>query len=321
MDALSALTRLAEDMQERRSLEALLSLIAERAAEILGTRRVSVRLLNPTHTHLLGIARAGEPVHARHEEFRVGEGLLGHVAATGTVIRTNEPESHPKYVARASMSDKLGSFLGVPIRAGSQVLGVLSAVGGSQTFTLEHERLLVLVAALCAPYVEIARLARLSQADPLTGALNRRGLDEALAALDASAPTAPLSVVLADVDHFKTVNDRHGHAVGDLVLKHVTTILAGVVRSSDAVVRWGGEEILLLLPGTALAQAEHVAERARVSVRMTPLRMATGDVVVTLSLGVAARRASEPRETLLGRADEALYRAKRGGRDRVVASR
>ncbi len=319
MDALTAVTRLAEEMTGRHSLEALLSLIADRSAEILGTPRVSVRLLNPTHTHLLAIARAGEPVHARHEDFRVGEGLLGHVAATGRVVRTNEPEQHPSYVARASMSERLGSFLGVPIRAGAHVTGVLSAVGGAGVpFTEEHERLLVLVAALCAPYVEIARLARLSRADPLTGALNRRGLDETFP-VDA-APDATVSVVLADIDHFKRVNDTHGHAVGDLVLKHVTTILGGVVRAGDAVVRYGGEEILLVLPGTDRGRAQGVAERARLAVRMSPLRVPKEPVTVTLSLGVAERRPGEVRDALIARADAALYRAKEQGRDRVVVA-
>ena len=269
----------------------------------------------------MAVARAGQPLHDHPQEFRVGEGLLGHVAATGSVLRTDDAERHPSFVARPGISERVGSFLGVPIRAGSHVTGVLSALNGDIPFTREHEQLFVLVAALCAPYVEMARLARLSQADPLTGALNRRGLDETFPEV-ATATSALLrvSVVLADIDHFKQVNDTHGHAVGDLVLKHVTTLLGGVVRVGDAVVRYGGEEILLLLPQVDRTRAEVIAERARLVVRMDPLRVAGTTVPVTLSLGVAERREGEGRDALIARADAALYRAKNGGRDRVIVA-
>lgn len=320
MEALVAVTQLAVDMHGRHTLDALLQLIADRTAAILGTSRTSIRLLNPGRTHLLAVARAGVPLHDRPQEFRLGEGLVGHVAETGAVLRTSQPEKHPSYVARPGMSAPLGAFLGVPIRTGTHVMGVLSAVDPERAFTEEHERLLVLVAALCAPYVEMARLTRLAHADPLTGALNRRGLDDAFPEAASASATAPLSVVLADIDHFKSINDTHGHAIGDLVLKHVTNLLGGVVRAGDAVVRYGGEEILLVLPGVTRAHAEVVAERARLAVRMTPLRAPLSVVHVTVSLGVAERREGESRDGVITRADKALYRAKDQGRDRVIAA-
>ena len=320
MQALAAVTELAEEMAGRHSLDALLQLIADRSTRIVGARRVTVRLLNPMHTHLLAVARAGQPLHDRPQEFKVGEGLIGHVALSGQVLRTNEPERHPAYVARPGMTERMGSFLGVPLRAGSGVTGVLSVVDPDVQFTDEHEQLLVLVAALSAPYVEIARLARLSRVDPLTGALNRRGLEESFPEVVSEAPgvIVPLSVVMADVDHFKRVNDAHGHAVGDIVLQRVTQILSEVVRAGDAVVRYGGEEMLLILPQVDRERAAAIAERARVTVRMAAVPTPSGPVTVTLSLGVAERRPLERRDALIARADAALYQAKRLGRDRVV---
>lgn len=320
MDALIALTQLAEDMHGRHTLDALLQLLVDRAAVILDSERVSVRLLNPAQTHLLAVARAGTAVHERPQEFRRGEGLIGHVAASGVPLRTHDPEAHPSYVARPGMSERMGSFLGVPIRTGAHVMGVLSAVDSRKAFTDEHERLLVLVGALCAPYVELARLARLAQVDPLTGALAKRGLDAAFPEAMASAPGAMLSVVLADIDQLVRVNEAHGFAVGDLVIKHVTSLLGGVVRAGDAVVRYTGQQILLVLPSVDRVRAEQVAERARLAARMTPLRTPGGDVSVTLSLGVAQRREGETRDALITRADAALQRAKHTGRDRWIAA-
>lgn len=319
-EGLKAVIQLAEEMAGRHSLDILLQLIADRTSRILGAQRVTVRLLNPSQTHLLAVARAGQPLHERPQEFRLGEGLVGHVALTGAVLRTSEPEQHPAFAVRPGMSERMGSFLAAPLRAGSAITGVLSVVDPEVHFTDEHEQLLVLVAALCAPYVEMARLARLSHVDPLTGALNRRGLDESFpeVASDGPGPVIPLSVVMADVDHFKLVNDTHGHAVGDLVLKRVTQILSEVVRQGDAVVRYGGEEMLLILPQVDRERAAAIAERARLSVRMTAVPTPTTPVTVTLSFGVAERRPGEPRDALIARADEAMYRAKRAGRDRVV---
>lgn len=319
MKALTAVTELAEEMAGRHSLDALLQLIADRTKQIVGAKHVTVRLLNPAQTHLLAVARAGQPLHDRPQEFKVGEGLIGHVAATGRALRTGDPESHPQFVARPGMPDRMGSFLAVPLRAGSGVVGVLSVVDLDLSFTEEHEQLLVLVAALSAPYVEMARLARLSHVDPLTGALNRRGLDASFPEVVSEAPgvIVPLSVVMADVDHFKRVNDEHGHAVGDMVLQRVTQLLGEVVRAGDAVVRYGGEEMLLVLPQVDRGRAAAIAERARLTVRMTAVPTPSGPVTVTLSLGVAERRPRERRDALIARADAALYQAKQTGRDRV----
>jgi diguanylate cyclase (GGDEF)-like protein len=130
-------------------------------------------------------------------------------------------------------------------------------------------------------------------------------------------------VLMIDVDHFKAVNDRHGHATGDRALAHISRLMTQALRAEDRLGRLGGEEFLVLLPGADQRRALAEAERLRLDVRATPLRDADTDVVValTVSIGVAEwAGAGEDASRLLARADRALYRAKHLGRDRVEAA-
>jgi diguanylate cyclase (GGDEF)-like protein len=169
-----------------------------------------------------------------------------------------------------------------------------------------------------------AELAEEAVRDPLTGLYNRRHLDRALRADLASRPrSGGLSVLVVDVDHFKSVNDRFGHAAGDRVLTAVAGTLAGAVREGDTAARLGGEEFVLVLPGAGRDQAVERAEQIRRAVAGAghPVDGGTGVLGVTVSIGVAVCPASgTSAEALLEAADRALYTAKAGGRDRVVAA-
>jgi diguanylate cyclase (GGDEF)-like protein/hemerythrin-like metal-binding protein/PAS domain S-box-containing protein len=153
--------------------------------------------------------------------------------------------------------------------------------------------------------------------DPLTRALNRRRLEERgiFELLRSDRHGNKLTVVMADLDHFKTVNDTHGHAVGDEVLSGFSDIVRKCLRLTDLFGRWGGEEFVLLLPETGPVGAQRVAERVRAALVQAVF---AGDVRVTVSLGVAARRPGESFAELLRRADAAMYLAKQQGRNRVV---
>ncbi|MCZ8236089.1 MAG: GGDEF domain-containing protein [Inhella sp.] len=155
--------------------------------------------------------------------------------------------------------------------------------------------------------------------DPLTGALNRRGLATALATSAWRDPAQPAVAVLIDADHFKAVNDTHGHAVGDAVLVRLVRLMQGLARQGDLVVRWGGEEFLLLLPHTELAGGLAVAERLRHAVGRDDWQRLAAGLAVTASLGLAAWGPGEALDDVLARADVALYRAKQGGRNRTEA--
>ncbi|AVR87492.1 diguanylate cyclase [Thauera aromatica] len=164
----------------------------------------------------------------------------------------------------------------------------------------------------------MAKLDRLAGTDALTGASNRRQFYEAVEhELERFRRyRRPLALVMLDVDLFKTVNDRYGHATGDLVLQQIAHCIRATLRKPDSLTRWGGEEFLVLLPDTGLASAAALAERMRASIAAHHI-----DSVgcVTASFGVAELGESESRDEWVARADAALYRAKQGGRNRVEA--
>ena len=152
--------------------------------------------------------------------------------------------------------------------------------------------------------------------DALTGLYNRRYGDQRLddALERAEALGHPLSLILADIDHFKQINDRYGHPAGDRALEEVGRILRQSVRGRDAVIRWGGEEFMIVLEDCPLQPATELAERIRLKV--SEYRDATFGGL-TLSLGLATFAADEPRKRLVARADAALYDAKHAGRNRI----
>ncbi len=167
-----------------------------------------------------------------------------------------------------------------------------------------------------------AELAEEAVRDPLTGLHNRRHLDRVLAAVLAGRPRAgQLSLLVVDVDHFMSVNDRFGHAAGDTVLTSVATTLSAALRAGDTAARLGGEEFVLVLPGAGREVAIERAERVRREVAAARHLLDGDDVGVTVSIGVAVCPAdgSDP-AALLEAADQALYTAKATGRDRVVAA-
>lgn len=174
-----------------------------------------------------------------------------------------------------------------------------------------------------------AQLADMVLTDPLTGCLNRRGFDQSLAREVARAirSGSELSLLALDIDHFKAVNDTHGHLAGDVVLREVGALLRRMAREGDIVARTGGEEYSIILPDTSAGGAHHLA--SRVCDEMRAHRFGDGSVRVglTVSMGVAAvdrrdiRNSAQITDALKGRADEALYEAKRSGRDRAIVWR
>lgn len=156
--------------------------------------------------------------------------------------------------------------------------------------------------------------------DTLTGVANRAALQSGLARewKVACRQFAPLSLIAVDLDHFKQVNDTHGHPCGDQVLITVTQCIKNSTRGSDLVYRYGGEEFMVLAPNTARDGAATLAERIRRHVEITPCSTEHGDLNVTASIGVATLAAGESETNLVARADQALYQAKREGRNRVA---
>ncbi len=193
-------------------------------------------------------------------------------------------------------------------------LGVLAAMVWVLSRTKEHATRAFLAAESAS--AEAASMREMAYRDPLTGAANRRRLEDELG-YQARVVGAGLDVALVylDLDRFKAVNDAHGHGVGDQVLVAVAHALEEHVRSGDLVARLGGEEFLVVAPGMALPDGRALAERLRAAVPVA-VRAAV-PVDVTASLGVTALRAGEEPAAALARVDALMYRAKRAGRDRV----
>ena len=191
--------------------------------------------------------------------------------------------------------------------------------------TLYVNLLVSLVVTLIGIYVTYlsiyryqSRLEKMAATDALTGLFNRRAFSIVQGRLMAAyrRQQRPLSVMLVDVDHFKQINDRYGHHVGDIVLSEVSNCLKSGIRGSDIIVRWGGEEFLVVLDDCEVGEALRIAEKLRKNVaRLVPTGLSEGEVAC--SIGIASFPGGESLEHTIGQADKALYRAKREGRNRV----
>ena len=172
--------------------------------------------------------------------------------------------------------------------------------------------------SLAALRADRERIAGELERDPLTQVLNRRAILARLRARLERERERPFCLVMADMDHFKAVNDRYGHPVGDAVLRESVRRMRAALRGPDLVGRYGGEEFLILLDGATLDTALEVAERIRRHLEATPIHVDGHRIPMTVSQGVAQWLPGEPLEALVQRADRALYRAKQQGRNRTV---
>lgn len=169
---------------------------------------------------------------------------------------------------------------------------------------------------------ELSQVSELVREDQLTGALNRRGMDAAFEneATRADRSHAPLCVALLDIDNFKYLNDTLGHHAGDKALIHLSNVIREMLRPSDSVARYGGEEFVILLPDSNLDEAAATIERLQRELTKKFFLHENERVLITFSAGVALRAPQEPQEEVIGRADKAMYRAKKTGKNRVVVA-
>ncbi|NIC04291.1 GGDEF domain-containing protein [Billgrantia bachuensis] len=191
----------------------------------------------------------------------------------------------------------------------------------------------LLVVSLAANHFQLSLLLRLYRQathDSLTGLFNRGALEEHLEKVQAwqrdtegqdSLGSVPCSLLMADLDHFKRINDSYGHSVGDSVLCQFAELLMRQTRRHDCVARYGGEEFVIILVGSGQARAMEIADRIRRAVEKTEFSSHDGQSIpVTTSIGVTRLEQDEPAQEAIKRADEALYRAKREGRNQVMAA-
>lgn len=192
------------------------------------------------------------------------------------------------------------------------------------TLTFESILCFVLEASRLKARNELVELAenheRAAKTDELTGLSNRRDMQNRLTAefLRYQRSGHHFSIVLIDLDLFKSINDQHGHDAGDAVLKGFSALMNTIIRQTDVAARWGGEEFLILLPDTSLLQALTLAERLRADVARTPFRFRSAELPVTISAGVCSIAKAGSIDDLLKQADVHLYNAKDDGRNRIA---
>ena len=177
-------------------------------------------------------------------------------------------------------------------------------------------------AELVQLHQELDNASALARHDPLTDALNRKGLDEALVREIATMrrKDTPLSVCLLDIDNFKKLNDQHGHEAGDRALIHLANVARRSMRPSDTLARYGGEEFVILMPDTVLEQGIEAMTRLQRELTKTLYLTGSERILITFSAGVAQLSAEESGADAIRRADKAMYLAKRAGKNRVFGA-
>ena len=302
-------------------LGSLLGHISELATEAVGGDATSIMLLDAARERLLAKAAYGLRIgNLAFVSFAVGEGVAGWVVQHGEPALIEDTDDDPRFVDRPDPSTPIRSMVCVPLVVRGRPVGVMTCTSPRRAaFTDQSLEMFSFIAQTIALDIENVRLSRVAVTDPLTGAFNREFLLERMPAELAAAAEqgAPLSVAMVDVDHFKDINDQYGHDAGDRVLVVVAERLRGAIRSHDMLVRYGGEEFLVLLPATDLAIANEVAERMRAKMQENPIHAGDARVDIRISVGVATHADDENPDELIRRADAALYTAKRRVRNRV----
>lgn len=299
-----------EPIQEEDSAEVTMRLPIRRAATPAPPRTPTLRVRAGRHMLQFATVRPGEPIVIGRDEsadLRIPDLTVSKRHARVEAVGDGTVRLHDLGSTNGTTLDGM-SITTAHLRSGDQVeVGAI----GLRLDLLSDDELRHLARV-------VARLESANR-DPLTGLLNRVWLEEELPSLVERYDRAglPLTCAFVDVDHFKRVNDTFSHAVGDEVLSAIARLLMLGVRDADPCVRYGGEEILLFLPGSDESDAIDAAERIRASIAAHDWGRTAAGLGVTASFGVAERVRGEDTRAWLDRADAALYAAKRAGRNRV----
>lgn len=350
---LSNLHQITLDLLSRQKTQTLLNNIVQYAMLLVDAHHGYI-FLPEGDSLVLSAATEGFVHHIGRREPKPGQGVLGRVWQSKEIYVV---ENYSKWEFRdpAYDNENLRAVAGIPVKTGSNIIGVLEVVNTNSPRIFTHEELKILTrfALLTALVLDNAKLLDSAEheiaerkrkelilqthvseieqlqmelreqalRDPLTGLYNRRYLGEAIEREISSAKrdNIPLSVIVTDIDHFKTINDTYGHQVGDTFLLAIANVLKTNSRSSDIVCRFGGEEFLMVLPGTPLEAAVKRAEEIRKKCMQIAIPHEGKTLQATMSFGVATYpdHGWEAEEIII-KADKGLYRSKENGRNLVT---
>jgi diguanylate cyclase (GGDEF)-like protein len=337
-DDLEAVGRILRHFDGSRSIREVAQAVTDDLSRTFEIALISIYLPDAEgRLSMVGVAGYHSPFHV----IDMGVGVIGRAASTRQTQFVADVLADPDY--RAARDD-VRNEVAAPILLGDELIGVVNFEGtlarplGNRHLVLAELVARAMAASLRQASHDEARrerltameatLAAVSDAavrDPLTGLLNRRYFDEAVETAFAAARRngTPLSLIVLDLDRFSAVNNEHGHAVGDAVLRRVAGAMAATIRNGDVIARYGGEEFVVIAPGTDGPTAVAVAERIRAAVAGSAdaagVDAPAAGIGMTASAGVASVLDELDGQALFHAADSALLAAKRAGRDRVVA--
>ncbi len=326
-DLARALSDAALALQNEHDPMGILGVMAAQMQRVVPVTEMTIYIANYDTQRFVPVLATGPDRDAfLAESFSLDSGITGWAFARGTPENVTDTWTHPRARQVPGTSVVQESLLLAPLIAGERKLGIINCyrlgVGRFSDDELKAASLFAHIAAAAWHNAQLyAELREAAVTDPLTGLYNNRWLRDAgerdLASV--ARDHTSLALLLLDIDHFKTVNDSSGHAAGDLVLQRVATRLRGSVRTEDAVVRYGGEEFVVLLRRCGAAEAVTIAEALRTAVRQVALPADCPLEQLTVSIGIAAYpEDGTDLDQLLGAADRAMYTSKHTGRDRVT---
>ena len=326
----SAIQRVCLAMRELNGalgLEQVLGATIKAVRTLVGADFISISLIRG-NGHCVAQAEGEGSEQLMGREFSREEGLVGQVLKISRPLPAKGQCHGPTQVfGHDHLLTGYNSLLVLPLqREKGEAVGALTvAVKKAAVFTKARQEILELIAAQVAVKIDLGQaheeINRLATIDGLTGLINHRTFQHGFEMMLAreTRRSGSLSLLLCDIDHFKKINDSHGHPFGDKVLKAVADILRRAVRNVDLAARYGGEEFVLVLEGSDELGGLQMAERIRQEIENMVFHNENGPVRVTLSLGLAVYPDhGADKERLISRADQALYRAKKQGRNRVV---
>jgi len=322
---LEALFNIGATVSQTLNLGELLDSVLDTVLMVMGVEVGGIFLLDrKTNKLLLRAHRGMSPEFARRVQVvSIGDGFIGQVAKSGKPILAEDISADSKLLWMRKMGDGIQSFAAVPIMAKEKILAVMGVGSRKYRKSPDWEMLMLdTIANQIGMAIENAQLyehaLELAFTDGLTGLYNRRYIMDQIERelIRAQRSKVPLSLIMVDLDGLKAINDRFGHHEGDGFLKEVAGIVKVNTRASDVAVRWGGDEFMLLAPGTDSRSASKIAERIRAQVERHKIQLEGDEVGITISAGIVSYPThASAVEELLKKADEAMYNAKRGGKN------